>query len=117
VTLVAVLAGGASRRMGAPKALAELGGRPLIAHPLDAAARAQLRAIVVAKAATPLPALDVPVWIEPDEPQHPLTGLVAALERAGEPVVAVACDQPWLPPDLLARLADTNGGAAVRMGG
>jgi molybdopterin-guanine dinucleotide biosynthesis protein A len=31
--LVAVLAGGRVRRMGAPKPLAELGGRPLVEHP------------------------------------------------------------------------------------
>jgi molybdopterin-guanine dinucleotide biosynthesis protein A len=103
--LVAVLAGGASRRMGAPKPLAALGGRPLIAHPLAAAAAAGLRAVVVAKPDTPLPLLDVPVWLEPAEPRHPLVGLVTALERAAGPVVAVACDQPWLPPALLARLA------------
>jgi molybdopterin-guanine dinucleotide biosynthesis protein A len=40
VTLVAVLAGGRGRRMGAPKALAELGGAPLIERPLAAAERA-----------------------------------------------------------------------------
>ena len=36
--LVAVLAGGRGRRMGAPKPLAELGGAPLIERPLAAAA-------------------------------------------------------------------------------
>jgi molybdopterin-guanine dinucleotide biosynthesis protein A len=117
VTVVCVLAGGASRRMGAPKPLAELGGVPLVAHPLRAAARAGLAAVVVAKRDTPLPVLDVPVWIEPDEPRHPLTGLVAALERTGEPIVAVACDQPWLRPDLLARIAAADGCAAVTVGG
>ena len=66
MTLVAVLAGGASRRMGAPKPLAPLGGRPLISYPLGAAARAGLRAVVVAKADTPLPEVGVPVWGEPD---------------------------------------------------
>jgi molybdopterin-guanine dinucleotide biosynthesis protein A len=110
--LVAVLAGGASRRMGGAKPLAPLGGRPLIAWPLAAAAAAGLRAVVVAKAATALPPVDVEVWLEPDEPQHPLTGLVHALERSGGPVVAVGCDQPWLEPELLARLAAAGGCAA-----
>ncbi|MEA2283851.1 MAG: molybdenum cofactor guanylyltransferase [Solirubrobacteraceae bacterium] len=115
--IVAVLAGGASRRMGAPKPGAPLGGRPLIAWPLAAAAAAGLRAVVVAKGSTPLPPLDVEVWLEPERPQHPLTGLVCALQRAGGPIVAVACDQPWVPPELLARLAAAEGCAAVSAGG
>ena len=105
MTLVAVLAGGRGRRMGEPKALAELGGGPLIARPLAAAAAAGLDAVVVAKEETALPELGVPVWHEPAEPVHPLLGIVTALERAGEPVVMVACDMPFVPAALLARLA------------
>ncbi len=108
--IVAVLAGGRGRRMGAPKPQVALGGLPLIAHPLAAARAAGLEAVVVAKPGTALPALDVPVWIEPREPSHPLCGLVAALERG--PVVAVACDQPWVSAELLAALA-AHPGAAV----
>jgi molybdopterin-guanine dinucleotide biosynthesis protein A len=103
--LVAVLAGGRGRRMGEPKALAQLRGAPLIARPLAAAAAAGLEAVVVAKAGTPLPELTVPVWREPDEPTHPLLGIVTALERAQRPVVAVGCDMPFLTAELLARLA------------
>jgi molybdopterin-guanine dinucleotide biosynthesis protein A len=102
--LVAVLAGGRGRRMGAPKPLAELGGAPLVERPLAAAAAAGLAAVVVAKAGTPLPA-GLTVWHEPDEPFHPLLGIVTALERAGGPVVAVACDMPFVTAGLLARLA------------
>src|SRR4051794_15547261 len=118
---VAVLAGGRSRRMGAPKALAPLGGAPLIARPLAAAEAAGLAAIVVAKPDSPLPELDVPVVREPGEPTHPLCGLVAALEHvaagcgdggvcgeaelAAGAVVAVACDQPWVTGAVLSALA------------
>ena len=105
MTLVAVLAGGRGRRMGEPKALAELGGAPLIARPLAAAAAAGLEAVIVAKDDTSLPEVGVPVWREPAEPVHPLLGIVTALERAGRPVVAVACDMPFVPAALLARLA------------
>jgi len=102
--IVAVLAGGRGRRMGEPKPLADFGGAPLVQRPLAAAAAAGLEAVVVAKAGTPLP--DGPqVWREPDEPTHPLLGIVTALERANGPVVAVACDMPFVPPALLARLA------------
>jgi molybdopterin-guanine dinucleotide biosynthesis protein A len=111
---VAVLAGGRGRRMGGAKPVAELGGRPLVAWPLAAASEAGLEAVVVAKAGTPLPALDVPVWIEPDEPAHPLAGLVYALERAGQPLVAVACDMPHVDAELLKRLAEAEGAAAAR---
>ncbi len=83
--------------------MVELGGRPLIQRPLDAARAAGLDAVVVAKRGTVLP--DVATWIEPDEPTHPLLGLVTALEHGG-PIVAVACDQPWVTPQLLRALAD-----------
>lgn len=109
--VVAVLAGGRSRRMGAPKALVPFGAGPLIARPLAAARAAGLDAVVVAKPDSPLPALDVPVWSEPAEPVHPLCGLVTALERAAAPVVAVACDQPFLTAELLRAVADTAGNA------
>ena len=116
MTLVAVLAGGRGRRMGTPKPLAQLDGAPLIARPLAAAAAAGLDAVVVAKPDTPLPALAVPVWHEPAEPVHPLLGVVTALARAAQPVVAVACDMPFVPPELLARLA-SGPEAAVTVGG
>ncbi len=62
---------------------------------------------MVAKRGTALP--DVPTWHEPDEPTHPLVGLITALEHG--PVIAVACDQPWLTPELLRALADHDGPA------
>jgi molybdenum cofactor guanylyltransferase len=99
--------------MGGSKPLAEFKGAPLIERPLKAAREAGLEAVVVAKAHTPLPE-GLHVWQEPDEPVHPLLGIVTALEQAGEPVVVVACDQPYVPAELLARLA--NGGA-VRAAG
>jgi molybdenum cofactor guanylyltransferase len=113
--LVAVLAGGRGRRMGGAKPLAELGGAPLIERPLAAAAAAGLEAVVVAKAGTPLPG-GLRVWLEPDDPVHPLLGIVAALEYADGAVVAVGCDQPFVPAELLARLA-AGPEAAVRVGG
>ena len=94
-----------------------LGGRALVEWPLAAAREAGLEAVVVAKAATALPLLEVPLWIEPDEPSHPLAGLVCALERAGgRPIVAAACDMPFVGAELLARLAAAGGAAAARAG-
>jgi molybdopterin-guanine dinucleotide biosynthesis protein A len=107
--IAAVLAGGRGRRMGRAKAAVPLAGRPLIDYPLTAAARAGLEPVVVAKAGSELPPLAVPLWEEPAEPSHPLTGLVCAVERAGAPVVALACDMPFVSADLIARLAAAEG--------
>jgi molybdopterin-guanine dinucleotide biosynthesis protein A len=49
------------------------------------------------------------VIAEPDEPRHPLTGIVAALRETRRPVVALGCDMPLAPPALLAHLAGLIG--------
>jgi molybdenum cofactor guanylyltransferase len=84
--IAAVLAGGRGRRMGGSKPLAQFGGAPLIERPLAAAREAGLDPVVIAKAGTTLPE-GVRVWQEPDEPYHPLLGIVTALER-GAPMRA-----------------------------
>jgi molybdopterin-guanine dinucleotide biosynthesis protein A len=115
--LGAVLAGGAAVRLGGSKATVDLAGRPLIAYPLAAFAGAGLDAIVVAKANTDLPSLDVPVVTEPAEPRHPLLGLVTALEHAdGRPIVACPCDTPFVTATLLTTLATTRRTAIVHDG-
>jgi molybdenum cofactor guanylyltransferase len=115
--VVAALAGGAGSRIGGEKALVELGGRPLISYPLGAADRAGLPAIVVCKRATALPQLGVRVLHEPDEPAHPLCGVLAALSYAQAPVLAVGCDMPFLAPPLLRALAaDPAGARTIRLG-
>ena len=99
--------------MGESKAGIELGGRPLISYPIAAARSAGLEPLVVAKAASALPRLDCAIVTEPDEPTHPLTGIIAALEHVGEPIVAIACDLPLLPPDLLTELASRSAPLAM----
>jgi molybdopterin-guanine dinucleotide biosynthesis protein A len=92
-----VLAGGSGRRIGGDKALVELEGRPLISYPLAALGEVCEDLAVVAKSETMLPSLagHAEVWVEPDEPQHPLCGLVHALQLAeGRPVLVVALDLP-----------------------
>jgi molybdenum cofactor guanylyltransferase len=110
----AVLAGGRSRRMGSPKALVELAGRPLIAHVLAAVEAASLEPVVVAKADSLLPSVSCRVLREPAEPIHPLQGLLTALAASGgRPIVALACDMPFVPPGLLGWLTGLGSGAAV----
>ena len=112
-----VLAGGAGERLGGSKAAAELAGRPLITYPLAAFSEAGIEAIVVAKATTELPPLDVALVIEPSEPRHPLLGLVTALVHAGgRPVIACPCDTPFVTAALLTRLATSPTTTAVHDG-
>lgn len=104
-TQAAIVAGGRSRRMGRPKATIELRGRAMIDHPIAAARGAGLEPFVVAKVDSELPPLGCEVLIEPPEPVHPLTGIIAALEHASGPLVVIACDLPLVPAALIAELA------------
>jgi molybdopterin-guanine dinucleotide biosynthesis protein A len=115
-----VLAGGASSRMGAPKALLPFAGRPLAARAL-ARLRPQAGAVYL-NVREPDPTLaSFGAPLIPD-PAHwhgagPLAGVAAALRRAdadGFAYLATApCDAPFLPLDLVARLAAPGARAAV----
>jgi molybdenum cofactor guanylyltransferase len=116
--LSAVLAGGAGARLGGAKATVPLDGRPLICHPLAALAEAGLERLVIAKAASELPPLDVPVVREEPAERHPLHGIVAALAAAaGRPVLVVACDMPFVTAPLLAWIAGLPATAVPSLGG
>jgi molybdopterin-guanine dinucleotide biosynthesis protein A len=99
-----VLAGGLGRRLGAPKATASLGGRPLVAYPLDALGAVCERVVVVSKRDTELPP-DLERWDEPDDPRHPIAGITHALERAAAPILVCAADMPFVSPDVLSLVA------------
>lgn len=95
-----------------------LGGRRLIDYPLAAMRAAGLPVLVVAKADNDVGGLigDAPgvtAVAEPDEPRHPLRGIVTALEQAGGPIVVCACDMPCVTPKLLAALAALTDDLAV----
>jgi molybdenum cofactor guanylyltransferase len=116
-----LLAGGLSRRMGGgDKSLRLLGGRPLLAHAIERLAP-QVESVVLNANGDPgrFAAFGLPVVADsvPDF-AGPLAGILAGLDWAAaehpdcEAVVSVATDAPFLPRDLVARLA-----AAVEAGG
>ena len=110
----AVLAGGAARRMGGDKMRAPYRGRPLITWPVDALRAVLDEVVVVAKRDTPLPPLEVPVWLEPDEPRHPLAGILHALRAAGgRDVLVCAGDMPAVAAETVHALLEAPPAVAV----
>lgn len=114
-----ILAGGASRRLGRDKARVEIGGRPLLARVLDAAAPSADELLVVTsdREAHGRALRDEGWRIEDDgrlrllsdrrPGRGPLAGLEAGLAEARHDLcLALACDLPFLPPEVPARLLD-----------
>lgn len=116
-----LLAGGAARRMGGDKLRAPLLGRPLALWALDALLGVCDEVVVVAKAGTALPRLPAAVerLDEPDEPRHPVAGIVAGLARAGpgRGVLVLAADLPLVPASLLRALLAAPAEHAVAVAG
>jgi molybdopterin-guanine dinucleotide biosynthesis protein A len=114
----AALAGGASSRMGRPKALMPFLGEPLVARVLG---RLRLQVRVVYLNAEGGEYAGFGVKLTPDSPRWrgrgPLAGVAAALAEAaadGFAFLATApCDAPFVPLDLVARLSASGGAAAA----
>ncbi len=120
-----ILAGGRSRRMGGGfKALASLGGKPLIRHVIDRL-QPQVKSLVlsVEKHVPDFEAFGLPQVEDPTPGSHgPLGGLLAALanmERGCDWMLLAPCDAPFLPLELAGRLLncaldDDQAGCLVR---
>ena len=111
-----VLAGGASRRFGRPKATVALDGVPLVVRAVSLVTNRCALVVVVTRAGIKLPALDARVEVVHDRPgpDAPLVGLatgLAAVETAD--VLVLACDLPFAEPLLDRLLAVPAGEPAV----
>ena len=113
-----ILAAGASRRMGRPKQLLALAGRPLLQHVVDAAAASRLDEIVLVlgyaaeeiRAAITLPSrLAVRIVVNPEPAEGQSTSLALGL-RATDPRATAAAvllgDQPHVTHALIDRVAE-----------
>ncbi len=108
-----ILAGGLSRRMGGgDKALRSLAGRPVLAH-VVARARPQVAALVLNANGDPGRFADFGLPVAPDIVEGfagPLAGILTGLAWAEAAVpgckwlASFACDAPFLPEDLVARM-------------
>ncbi|HEX2159536.1 MAG TPA: nucleotidyltransferase family protein [Actinomycetes bacterium] len=110
-----VLAAGGSTRMGRPKQLADLDGRPLLAHVLAAVATAPVDRVVVALGGAAGEVLDrvdlgraeplvVEGWAE--GMGHVLASTLAQAGDGWEAVVVLLGDQPLVTAGAVARLVE-----------
>lgn len=118
-----ILAGGASRRMGADKRTLPLAGRPLLAHvaarlapqvsalavALDRETAARLAAGGAPDLAAAMPSGATVLTDALDTREGPLAGVLAGLrwaaERGAPRLLTVPVDTPLLPADIVARLS------------
>ena len=112
-----LLVGGASRRFGSPKALAQLGDETLAERAWRVLGDACEERIAVGKAVDALP-LAFPVLDDGTETRAPLAGVVAGLRAASHDLcVVVPVDVPSVTAALLLELADACADAAVTASG
>lgn len=118
---IAILAGGASQRMGRDKAMLEIEGDPLLLRIVRAAQGTGEPVMIVGR--------DRPdEWPEPEvrfvsddvKGIGPLGGLATALRSSGTDVVLLACDMPMVTTGAIAWLIDhvddASRGIVVRNG-
>ncbi|MCF7936215.1 MAG: molybdenum cofactor guanylyltransferase [Synergistales bacterium] len=96
-TLVAILAGGKSRRFGKPKLQARIEARTFLERSLDLASALSSSSCVVVATGAALPVADAPVLEDLYQDIGPLAGIVTALRASRLPYVCtLPCDMPLL---------------------
>jgi molybdopterin-guanine dinucleotide biosynthesis protein A len=110
-----ILCGGASRRMGRPKAWLPFGDERMLERVVRLAGTVARPIVVVAAADQVLPELGVDVTVvrDPVPGRGPLQGLAAglgALADSVELVYATATDVPFLEPRWIGRLVELSDG-------
>jgi molybdopterin-guanine dinucleotide biosynthesis protein A len=100
---IVIQAGGESRRMGQDKALLPFLGQPLIERILERTSGLADEILVTTNNPGALQFLGVPLYPDLLPDRGALGGLYTALSAASHSLVGiVACDMPFLNPDLLA---------------
>lgn len=100
---VAILAGGKSSRMGTDKSFVPLLGRPLIEHVIArVSGLGQGETVLITNRPDDYAHLKLPMFADVIPDKGSLGGIYTALSHSpGDYVVALACDMPFLNPDLL----------------
>ncbi len=118
--VVAILAGGAGRRIGGDKPRRLLGGARLLDRALESAHGTAAPCILVARTPEQVEGFAGTVVLDAPGIEGPLAGLLSALAWAADTgadrVLTLPCDMPFLPFDLHQRLEQAlapNLGAAI----
>ena len=104
----AVLAGGASRRMGRPKAALSYGAATLLEFQTTRLAALFEEVLVVAKERPAFPAGPARVVLDAAPEHAAIHGLVRALAEARDRVFVLAVDLPAVPAALLTAIAERS---------
>jgi molybdopterin-guanine dinucleotide biosynthesis protein A len=101
----AILAGGQSRRMGSDKAALRIQGEPLLQRTVRLLASITTDVAIIGPPERAALAPGVPIFPDRWPQQGPLGGIATALQAlAGEAVLVVGCDMPFLHAGLLCYL-------------
>ena len=105
-----ILAGGKSRRMGANKALMQLGEDSLIGHIIRRMRLVTDELLLITNSPTEYAHLDLPMHADVIPNTGALGGIYTGLTSASyDAVICVACDSPFLEPKLLTYLVSVLG--------
>lgn len=111
-----MLAGGASRRFGADKALLTLcpGAQTLIERVVHVATNVAAEVFIVGHDRYSAVVPNVPIFADNPSGQGPLSGIRTALQMSSSPrVLVLACDQPCLSVPLLRWMASLRVSADI----
>jgi molybdopterin-guanine dinucleotide biosynthesis protein A len=103
-----VLAGGASRRMGVPKAALPYGRTSLLAHQTGRLSAIFNEVFVVAKEAPDFDAGPARVVLDSTSDRAPIHGLVRALEEASDRLFVLAVDLPVVTNEVIRAIAERS---------
>lgn len=108
---VAILAGGESSRMGTDKSFVMLAGKFLIAHVIERASVLGLPVMIIANQPERYQVFGLPVMSDVLPDRSSLGGLYAAIYHSrSDFTLCVACDMPFLNPELLTYLIGLRDG-------
>lgn len=117
--VIIIAAGGDGERIGGGKPLRTLAGRRLLDHAIDWAQTQSDLVALALKDTAQLPPSNLPIRLDRQPGLGPISALDSAFRFGAEAgrahAMLIGCDQPFLPPDLVAKLASRIGAHGAAM--